>query len=457
MAREAAAVSTAAGVAIANDVRDAFANLGARLRSWGAAQLRVRLQQIEAEGKLPEEKLLSLRQFVDDIEILAPRLKVQCILLAFYSLWHSHKSQSTLIGDQQANPDIAREPLVPPIMIVGLPRTGSTLLHHLLVLGPGTQCLHTYEMFAPIRSVNHPFLQLRDMLDWLVVHCVLTLANFRNQSWGEYHKVHASLPEECLLYLRFQLTRDTMTILGEAAAGGEKIFAQKHLVPLKVDPQAGRLGRGPPSDDQAKAAYRSYKFTLQHHQLRKGTNGLRFVLKGQQVHLRHLEAVHEAFPEAKVIWTHRNIHDVMHSLCQMRYTQHECACLGSAKPSPEWYGQHVLETTSENLAAGSAALHNSKELAEKTLHVWYDGLIQDPIGTVERIHEFAGLGPVTPEHRSAMEAYLAESKKCLRHRSLHALQNLGLIGVWKSMAYQRPMLIIVLDLMLRSISKEDWV
>lgn len=402
---------TQIAVAIKTDVRDAVQLVSANLRIWAAGKLRAQLQALQATEKLPEDKLLSLRQFVDDIEILAPRLKVQCILLAFYVLWHGRKSHATLIADHKDNPSIASEPLVPPVMIIGLPRTGSTLLHHLLVLGPGTQCLRTYDGFAPVRSVNHPFLQLRDMLDWFVVHVVLTFMNIRNQRWGDHHKVHASLPEECLLHLQRELTRDTMTILGEAASGGEGIFAQGHFPPLKIHPQAGHLGRGPPSDDQAKAAYRSYRFTLQHHQIRKGTHGLRFILKGQQVHLRHLQALHEAFPDAKVIWTHRNVQDVTHSLCALRCTQHITACQCHAKPSPHWYGQHVLETTSETVAAGSAALDVNPELSKKTLHVWYDSLIRDPIGIVEQIHELAGLGPVTLEHRMAMEAYLAESQK----------------------------------------------
>src|SRR5262249_56336613 len=53
------------------------------------------------------------------------------------------------VADRRRYPEIAAEQIVAPIFIVGLPRTGSTLLHHLLAQDPDTRVTQAWEVMYP--------------------------------------------------------------------------------------------------------------------------------------------------------------------------------------------------------------------------------------------------------------------------------------------------------------------
>ena len=50
---------------------------------------------------------------------------------------------------------VAAVPVDSPVFVLGLPRTGTTLLHRLLSLDPASRCPLTYELFDPVAVVRH--------------------------------------------------------------------------------------------------------------------------------------------------------------------------------------------------------------------------------------------------------------------------------------------------------------
>src|SRR5215475_7897657 len=54
-----------------------------------------------------------------------------------------------MVEDRKRNPGIDETPIKAPLFIVGLPRTGSTLLHHLLAQDPAARVARAWEVMAP--------------------------------------------------------------------------------------------------------------------------------------------------------------------------------------------------------------------------------------------------------------------------------------------------------------------
>jgi hypothetical protein len=48
------------------------------------------------------------------------------------------------------------KPLLPPVFVIGLPRTGTTFLHRLLALDPHVRCPLTYEVGSQKRAPRTP-------------------------------------------------------------------------------------------------------------------------------------------------------------------------------------------------------------------------------------------------------------------------------------------------------------
>jgi len=373
-------------------VQQAAKDLDGAARRRAAGLILARLQQIEETGEVPGESISGMRGFCRDVQALAPGLRWQALLAARLALEATIMSKRVLAADLVAHPEIATEELDRPIFIVGLPRTGSTLLHHLLSLDPDAQFLRTYELMSPVRSVDMRFPSVQDKLDRLLASIVVEVAKWKNPRWDDHHAVSANAPEECILAIQRDLPRDCMIAI-------EAVRKQENTPWLS-----------PPSGSEAMAAYESYANMLRHQQALRGTSGKHFVLKGQQVHLRHLEALQAAFPGARVIWTHRDPKDVVSSLCGMRQTQHEA--VATAPVDKPRIGRHVLDTLAQAFTSGVRAMDKTQAegCGPEPVHVQYEGLVKDPIGVVERLYCMWGL-KVSPDHRQAMEAYLKENEE----------------------------------------------
>ena len=59
-------------------------------------------------------------------------------------------SRLLLMEARKRTPDVFQRPLVPPIIILGLPRSGTTLLHRLLAADPMHRAVPLWELLRPL-------------------------------------------------------------------------------------------------------------------------------------------------------------------------------------------------------------------------------------------------------------------------------------------------------------------
>jgi hypothetical protein len=166
----------------------------------------------------------------------------------------------------------------------------------------------------------------------------------------------------------------------------------------------------------AYTAYRRQLQLVQHHR----PHGARFVLK-DPTHLVHLEAILELFPDARLVFTHRDPARALSSLCSLyAHTR----AIFSDDVDAHSIGREILS------GYWPAALARALELreglpAQRFVDVRHQDLTRDPIGTAERLYRELGLAFDEPARR-AMHEFLATRAPTSASVHEHSPEGFGL-------------------------------
>jgi len=285
------------------------------------------------------------------------------------------------------HPEVEERAVAPPIVIVGLPRTGTTHLHNLLSRVPALRSLPLWESIEPVPRPGpgdgrrlRAALRLRQ-LDYLIPHL------------RRMHEMEVDLPHEEL-----QLT---------ALAFRSFFFESSFRLPGYRRWYADADHRG---------AYTYLRRVLQLLQTDPG--GERWVLKSPQ-HLDQLDALCAAFPEAKIVRTHRDPARAVLSLASMvTYTRRVCyRDIDAAEEGRAW------ATRLEGMLRRS--LEQVDRLPPRNvLDVRFEKFVADPVGTVEEVLAFAGIA-FEPAARERVERFSREHA-ATRSAFEHRFEDVGL-------------------------------
>jgi hypothetical protein len=353
-------------------VRNAEEKTG--LHDWGGDSWREALQQLthsfEREARLNLFGRIMVRQYLD--RILANRLKIQ--------------------QELKAHPEILDIEIRKPLVIVGLPRTGSTLTQRLLARDPGARSLMTWEMMHPIPPprpetyLSDP--RIRGM------HRRLKLLDWAAPDFMRAHEVVAGEPEECISLMQGTLQSITFEIL--AYLPGYRAWL---------------------ATQDMRASYRDYKRQLQ--LLQSQYDKHHWVLKSP-FHMWGLEALMEVFPDARVVQTHRSPVSVMPSLCSLFSAMYT---LTSDEHEPRQIGAMWLD----DVAAITDHIIDLRDRIgdDRFIDVSYRDMVSDPIGIAESIYQRFGM-ELGEDARRAMRDWLAANPQHKRGVHRYTLDEFGL-------------------------------
>jgi hypothetical protein len=271
-------------------------------------------------------------------------------------------------------PSIGDESVRAPLVVTGLGRSGTTLLHELLACDPANrppllwELLHTVPPPVEASSVDDPRAQLADD--------EITVMDEMVPAFTAMHENRGHLPTECIFAFAHQFSSDQFTGL--------------YNVPSYT------IARS--SLDQA-PIYEWHRRMLQ--TLQWGAPTRRWVLKAPS-HLSSLALLFATYPDARVVITHRDPLRVVGSLADMMATLHwmhsdhvdhavlvEFLCLG-------------LELQMDAVTAE----RDRGDLPESQIaDVRYSDLVADPVGTVTRLYDSWDLEVSDPFER-ALGAYV---------------------------------------------------
>lgn len=240
-----------------------------------------------------------------------------------------------------------------PIFITGMVRTGSTALHYLMGANPEMQCLQYWLANHPQpRPPRHTWEDARDFQRSLAE---LDMVYKADPGLAAIHYMFAEGPEECRHFLSQSFTDDCYEVGNSVPSYAKWYKTRRHV-----------------------ESYRRHKKLVQlvgSYEPEK-----RWLLK-YPVHLRHIDALLEVYPDACIVWTHRDPGAVLPSyvsLCtNFRKLQEEAA-------DPRQVAKEQLEVWSEAVHKGLAA---RKGREHQFFDVHFKDFMRDPLATVRAIYE----------------------------------------------------------------------
>ncbi len=274
-----------------------------------------------------------------------------------------------------AAPEQAGAEITRPIVVTGLPRTGTTALHRLLGADPANQGLELWLTEVPqprpprAEWENDPtYRGIRDMYAGFMAD---------NPAYGGLHFLSADDLEECWQVLRQSVTSASYECLARLD-GYSQWLQTVDWTPV----------------------YRRHRRNLQ----LIGANDpeRRWVLKNPS-HLFALDSLLEVYPDAVVVQTHRDPRKSMASMCSLAEKSTEGWSTGF---TPEFIGASQLDFWARGVESFEAA--RGRHTGTTFVDVTHRELLDDPAGVVERVYAAAGSG-LSPEVRAVVEAENAKS------------------------------------------------
>ena len=296
--------------------------------------------------------------------------------------------------DRRGHPEIAAQRIERPIVITGLPRSGSTLLHSLMAQDPANRVPRMWEMVTPSPPPDRATYECDPRIDLLERR--LRWFDRLVPEFKKIHSVGARLPEECVVILSHS-------------------FLSSQFCSMYVVPSYQTWLRS----QSLLPAYRLHRRFLQ--QLQWRCSGERWVLKAP-AHLPALAELCAVYPDIGVIMTHREPLEVLPSEASLHTVLRQTF---SDAVDPAAVGREVTELTADELHVGLTARDQGCVPPERFLDVRYRDLVRDPIGTVRTVYAHFDI-PLTTMAETHMLRYLADSPKDKHGAHTYSLAQFGL-------------------------------
>ncbi len=327
------------------------------------APLGVLIQAFEREAGLTPIGRLVARSLL--VQLLVSRLRVEALV--------------------RAHPEILAEEVRAPIVILGLPRTGTTHLHNWMSQDPGLRSLPYWEALEPIPDAPDP--RRPPEPDPRIRRCAQALG-FVHWAMPLFPLMHEMEPEA---------RHEEIQLL--ALAFSTMLFEASYSVASYRDWYC--------ATDQT-PSYRHLRRMLQVLQWLRGPR--RWLLKSPQ-HLEQLGPLLRVFPDVRIVQTHRDPVRVTASMCTLAaYGLRMSRARVDLHATGRYWAQRI-----ENMLRASVE-DRALVPASQVMDVRFHEFMADDLATVERIYAFLG-EPLGPPARAAMGAY----------REAHARGRLGAI------------------------------
>lgn len=295
------------------------------------------------------------------------------------------------------HPEIDNEEIKVAAVVVGLPRTGSTMLHRMLCAAPGMTGAKWWETqnYTPVagEAPSDPGPR-REAAKAILAYMLDAIPDLMS-----IHPMDIDQPDEELIIMG-QLFSSTLN---------EGMYLLPSYAKWLMTDASDRV-----------QPYRDLKQILKLLQWADPTRkGARWVLKTPG-HLMALEAVLDIFPDAKIVMTHRDPVSTVPSYCSMEYSLYRMASDTVTREDVARFWTPRLAQLLENFVRVRDASDGSR-----FIDVRYTDTISDPIGQGEAVLRGAGI-EITPQIRASMDEWVEANRREDRAPHKYTLEDFGL-------------------------------
>jgi hypothetical protein len=326
--------------------------------------------KLSPEGKTdtPEETRMlkyseALTALTDDLQKHDTTCMGQLFLHGVYSNILSTRMQVIHFIRQNYDAINAQE-IKRPVIVVGLPRTGTTITYNLLSANPDFRYAPNWQALCPTLSEKAAKRQ---------VMIGMTLATTMEPSVNAVHEMGVDHPEECVFFMQPMIA----CWLNLSFAPFPN-FTQ--YIKEKADPAA---------------LYRWHKYYLQILQLRypakvegkvaegKEAEGKRWVLK-TPIHLAYLDELLKTYPDACIVWTHRDVTNAVSSLASLCKHFNK---ISAKQVDPDYLGKQSRTILSHWLRQATTFRRANPQFAKNFYDISYSKIVADPLAAVAEIYK----------------------------------------------------------------------
>jgi hypothetical protein len=258
------------------------------------------------------------------------------------------------------HPEISEIPVLAPVFITGMQRTGTTKLHRLLSCAPELRALSAAEGLCPVlggRPVRHDPAAEKKRIG--LARTAERGMKYMSPALFAIHPIEAEAPEEDVFLF-------DLTFVSPAVDAALDVPSYTKWI--------REIDQVPP-----------YRYVRQLIQLLLWQKPGRYLGKTPH-HQENLDALFEVFPDARVIHTHRDPMRVVPSFSSMM--AHAGAMLARNIDASQ-VGRRVVDQMVNSVERAIVARADLPP--NSILDVDYDDLVERPLVEMQRIHEFIGL------------------------------------------------------------------
>jgi hypothetical protein len=276
-----------------------------------------------------------------------------------------------------ARPDHADVAIERPIFVMGLPRTGTTALHRLLHADPQAQGLEMWITQYPQPRPPREFWETDPI--FTAMQRAFTAHHVASPEYLGIHYMDATSVEEC-----WRLLRQT----GKSSSYESLAHVPRYTAWL--------------AEQDWTDAYARHRQNLQLIGLNDPEK--RWVLKNPS-HLTALDALMSVYPDALIVYTHRDPVTCIASSCSL-------SAETTAGHSTTFVGETIGRTQLDLWSRAYDAFHTSRPKYDPAqfVDVAFSDLRRDPLGVTRRVYEAFDL-PWTTEAEAAVREIDRESKQ----------------------------------------------
>jgi len=380
----------------------AIANRLGRLLGIGGGPISVDAVLADARRKV-EMSDFGDQAFLEPLEVLIDSINREAVLNPVGRMIIRGRIVGVLINKLVAQDTIKKHPeileisLEAPIVIAGLARTGTTMLHRLVAQDPGMRSLASWEAINPAPHTKH---RAGKGEDPRIAQAAKAAKGLKYMSPGFFaiHPAEPDAPEEEVILLEQAFLTTTPEAMMNVPTYSQWLEKQDHV-----------------------PAYQALERMMQYLQWqRPGQNEpVRWVLKTPH-HQEYFDPLLEVFPKATVVHTHRDPLKTSPSLFSMLT---HLQMIFSDEVVPNRVAEHWLGKI-ENMARRTMATRDRVN-DEGFIDVSYYDLIKDPVPEVERIYRAAG-EELSATAREAMQASRKVNKQHKYGRHKYSLADFGM-------------------------------
>ena len=287
------------------------------------------------------------------------------------------------------NPQIGDAPVERPLFILGLPRTGTSILHELFAQDPANRVPMTWEVMHPYPPPEAATYETDPRIATVEKH--LAGIDRLIPGFSSMHPMGARLPQECVAITQHEFA--------------SMVWPTTHRVPRYASWLDG-TDHGP--------VYAAHRRWLQYLQWKAPAE--RWMLKSPG-HLWTLDALLREYPDARIVQTHRDPLRVLASLVSLVCTLRSIA---TDDIDPHEVGAEWSVRLADGMNRAMAVRDRGLLPPAQVFDMQFREFLRDEIAMVRRIYTHFGM-TLSAEAEARMRRFLAENRADKHGRHTYSL------------------------------------